>query len=207
MQEIVPGEIVPDGQELHDPTFILSSYPTEFLNALNYSGVPPHQLTLKSGATVILLRNLDVKNGLCNGTKLTFLSMKSQYLMLVTKVEEGTNYNNDPTSTADKVIAIPRIEFNVTETQLPFHMKRRQFPVKLAFAITVNKSQGQSLKRVGIYLPRPLFSHGQLYVAVGRSGIPNETYFYIEDYENEQGYDNKTQQYFTKNVVWKEVLN
>ena len=129
--------------------------------------------------------------------------MKSPYLMLVSKIQ--TDAGGGP----DQRIAIPRIDFNVTETQLPFHMKRRQFPIKLAFAITINKSQGQSLKRVGIYLPRPLFSHGQLYVAIGRSGLPNETYFYIEDDDegHEQGYDKDAKQFFTKNVVWKEVLN
>jgi ATP-dependent DNA helicase PIF1 len=187
--------------------------PTEFLNTLNYSGVPPHQLTLKQGATIILLRNLDLKNGLCNGTKLIFVSMRGNYLMLVRKADNSSatiktdhhlHQNNNSNSTFDNaLIAIPRIDFNVTETQLPFHMKRRQFPVKLAFAITINKSQGQSLKRVGIYLPRPLFSHGQLYVAIGRSGIPKETFFYIEDYDNEQGYDTNTKEYFTKNVVWR----
>jgi hypothetical protein len=189
----------------HDPTFLMNSFPTEFLNTLNYSGVPPHALTLKAGATIMLLRNLDVKNGLCNGTKLTFVSMKNQYLMLVTKTDEiiGGSHNN----TMENIITIPRIDFNVTETQLPIHLKRRQFPVKLAFAMTVNKSQGQSLKRVGIYLPKPLFSHGQLYVAIGRSGIPKETYFYIEECENEQGYDAEAKQYFTKNIVWKEVLS
>lgn len=207
----LPANVAAEDGWLHDPAFLMTSFPVEFLNTLNYSGVPPHTLTLKHGAALMLLRNLDVKNGLCNGTKLTFLSMKNQYLMLVEKVDKVITANDDDepqhsSNSSNNIIAIPRIDFNVTETQLPFHMKRRQFPVKLAFAMTVNKSQGQSLKRVGIYLPRPLFSHGQLYVAIGRSGIPRETYFYIEDFENEQGYDTQTKQYYTKNVVWNEVL-
>jgi hypothetical protein len=127
--------------------------------------------------------------------------MKSNFLMIVQKI-------NDPNNNAagNTTILIPRIDFIVTDTQLPFHLKRRQFPIKLAFAITINKSQGQSLKRVGVYLPRPLFSHGQLYVAIGRSGLPKETYFFIENYENEQGYDNDVQKYYTKNIVWREIL-
>ena len=184
-----------------DNQFFIDAFPTEHLNTLSYSGVPPHEIVLKPGVAIILLRNLDVKNGLCNGTKLIFLQMKSNFLMIVQKI-------NDPNNNAagNTTILIPRIDFIVTDTQLPFHLKRRQFPIKLAFAITINKSQGQSLKRVGVYLPRPLFSHGQLYVAIGRSGLPKETYFFIENYENEQGYDNDVQKYYTKNIVWREIL-
>ena len=39
-----------------------------------------------------------------------------------------------------------------------------------AFAMTINKAQGQTLQRVGIYLDTPCFSHGQLYVAASRVG-------------------------------------
>ena len=51
---------------------------------------------------------------------------------------------------------------------LPFMLSRKQFPVRISFAITINKSHGQTIPNVGIYLPRHVFSHGQLYVVLSR---------------------------------------
>ena len=57
-----------------------------------------------------------------------------------------------------------------TDNTQPFGLKRRQFPIKLAFAMRINESQGQTFDRVGIYLPQSCFSHGWLYVAMSRVG-------------------------------------
>jgi len=51
------------------------------------------------------------------------------------------------------------------EDVYPFIFKRRQFPIKLAFAVTINKSQGHTFDRVGVDLRKDVFNHGQLYVA------------------------------------------
>lgn len=57
--------------------------------------------------------------------------------------------------------------------ELGFVLRRRQFPLTLAFALTINKAQGQSVKWVGLDLRIPCFSHGQLYVALSRSTSPH----------------------------------
>ena len=74
------------------------------------------------------------------------------------------------------------------EGTLPFILRRRQFPIRLAFAMTINKAQAQSLKHLGLYLPSPVFSHGQLYVALSRSGIPANTKIFLNEVTNKQGY-------------------
>jgi len=49
-------------------------------------------------------------------------------------------------------VPIPRIMMPSEKDDLPFVMKARQFPLQVAFAVTINKSQGQALDRVGVYL-------------------------------------------------------
>jgi len=66
-------------------------------------------------------------------------------------------------------IFIPRIPMSPSEDiTLPFKFKLKQFPIRLSFAMTINKAQGQTIPNVGIYLPDPVFSQGQLYVALSR---------------------------------------
>ena len=46
-----------------------SVYPTEYLNSVTLSGLPPHKLSIKLGAVIMLLRNMDTSRGHCNGTR------------------------------------------------------------------------------------------------------------------------------------------
>jgi len=75
-----------------------------------------------------------------------------------------------------KRVFIPRLLLSPSDDiSLPFKFKRKQFPVKLSFAMTINKSQGHTIPNVRIYLPEPVFSHGQLYVGLSRGVSRNAT--------------------------------
>ncbi|XP_024636431.1 ATP-dependent DNA helicase PIF1 [Medicago truncatula] len=147
----IDGDVVDD---IHTP---------EFLNTFVASGLPNHRLQLKVGASVMLLRNMDQSLGLCNGTRLIITKMGK--FVLEGRVISGSNIG-------EKVF-IPRLSLTPSDNRIPFKFKRRQFPISVSFAMTINKSEGQSLEHVGVYLPSPIFSYGQLYVAISQGWFKN----------------------------------
>ena len=68
-------------------------------------------------------------------------------------------------------VFIPLFAVTTKDCHLPFTLIRRQFPIKPSYAMTINKSQGQTLTEVGIYLPQSVFTHGQLYEYVAMSRV------------------------------------
>ena len=101
------------------------TYPTEFLNSLTLSGLPPHEMELKVGCPVILLRNLRAGpgNGLRNGTRMIVINLGHR----VIEVEIASGVNKG------KCVLIPRITLIPSDTQFPFTLKRRQFPIRPSF--------------------------------------------------------------------------
>ncbi|XP_050063110.1 ATP-dependent DNA helicase PIF1-like [Aphis gossypii] len=118
------------------------NYPPEFLNSLDLPGLPPHNLQLKVGSVVIMLRNINQPR-LCNGTRLAIKKLLNN--VIEATILKGKYKGED--------VLIPRIP--MIPTDVPFEFKRLQFPVRLAFAMTINKSQGQSLSVCGINLENP----------------------------------------------------
>jgi hypothetical protein len=113
-----------------------NNYPQDILNSITPNGLPLHELRIKINCPLILLRNLDPRRGLCNGTRLVVRAVDKH--ILDTKIVNGTH--------AGVRVFIPRILLSPSvDMSLPFKFKRKQIPVHLSFVMTINKKQGQTL--------------------------------------------------------------
>lgn len=148
----------------------------------------------------MLLSNLNPSTGRCNGSQI--LLTKIGHWILTGILTTGRH--------AGTPVAIPRTTVMYRNATLPFVLPRHAFPVKRAFAMTINKSQGQSLRRVGLLLSKPCFSHGQLYVAFSRCGYPpsgeDGVRVVVRDVQDQQGAFSGLPGIYTRNVVEKEAL-
>ena len=161
-------------------------YSPEFLNITETSGIPSHELNLKKFGIIMLLRNLNPLKGHVNGTKYVINNLLPHVIDAISI--SGTNVGQR--------IFIPRIDMQAKDHTLPFLLIRKHFPIRHGYAITANKSQGQTLDYVGLYINREFFSHGQAYTACSRVGNEKNIKILYKE-ENE---------YHIKNPVIKEVL-
>ena len=137
----------------------------------------------------MLLRNTDQSSGLCNGTRLIITQLGKR--VVEGEIISGCN--------SGQRVLVPRMLLTPSDLKLPFKFQRRQFPLVVCFAMKINKSQGQSLSHVGLYLSKPVFCHGQMYVAFFR--VKSRSGLKILIHDNENNSRNSM-----KNVVYKEVF-
>ncbi|KAF8109299.1 LOW QUALITY PROTEIN: hypothetical protein N665_0098s0027 [Sinapis alba] len=166
-----------------------SHYPQEYLNSLEFPGIPNHRLCLKVGYPVMMMHNFNQDQGLCNGTRMMVTRLGN--IIVEAEIMTGTYVREH--------VLIPRIQLSPTDTIHPFTFRRRQFPIRLCYAMAIIKSQGQSLNQVALYLPRPVFTHGRLYVAMSRVTTPTGLKILDETSDN-NGEDGVT------NIVYKEIF-
>ncbi|XP_076946714.1 uncharacterized protein LOC143618348 [Bidens hawaiensis] len=166
-----------------------SLYSPDVLNGLKIPGLPHHKLAIKVGVPVMLLRNINQKEGFCNGTRLKVVSLGKHVIEV--EVIAGSNLGTRT--------LIHRIALTPSDKRIPFKFQRRQFPIAVCFAMTINKSQGQSLSRVGLFFKQPVFSHGQLYVALSR--VKSRDGIKLVIFDKDGNLTNRT-----SNVVYKEVF-
>jgi ATP-dependent exoDNAse (exonuclease V) alpha subunit len=163
------------------------NYPVEYLNEINCSGMPLAKLEVKIGCPIMILRNLDAAHGVCNGSRGILRRFRNRVL----EVELLTGDH------AGERVFIPRISNLPTEDQVSFKFTRRQFPVRVCFTMTINKSQGQTVKNVGLDLRTPVFTHGQFYVGISRvTSVWNIKAIWEENVREAK----------SKNIVYREVL-
>src|SRR6185312_12181128 len=168
-----------------------NNYPLDFLNSITPNGLPPHELKIKN-CPIILLSNIDPHNGLCNGTRLVVKGFADNAIDC--EIVNGQHAGNR--------IFIPRIPMSPSEDiTLPFKFKQKQFPIRLSFAMTINKAQGQTIPNVGIYLPDPVFSHGQLYVTLSRGVLRQTTWLLAKPNKDADPTGRRT-----KNIVFRDVV-
>jgi hypothetical protein len=174
--------------------------PLDFLEREVQEGCPLHDLKLCVGAPVVVLRNLNVANGLCNGTILTVTDIQERIIL-------GIDQNKDEH-------IIPRIKFQIKSVS-DCVVYRVQFPLALATSLTISKAQGKTLPQkaadgrpphsVFIDLTRPVKLHGSLYVCTSRVRCCSDLTIVLSD-EQYAKFIAAGGGFELRNIVYPEVL-
>jgi ATP-dependent exoDNAse (exonuclease V) alpha subunit len=159
----------------------------EFLSNIKESALPPHEIRLKVGAPIIAMRN--IAKGVSNGTRLvvTYIDPNLTHIKARVLSERGGLENE---------VFIARLRLTVNMGG--YLLERTQLPIRLAYVMTIHKSQGLTLKKVGLYLNASVFAHGQLYVGISRCGDPDNLFVY--------GQLDSEGRLWTNNIVYREIL-
>ncbi|CAD5232933.1 unnamed protein product [Bursaphelenchus xylophilus] len=139
---------------------------------VNDGNMPPGELKLKVGVDVVLRKNLSVRTGFSNGTRMRVVALNND-LIECQKIDSNGNLGQTA------LIARSRFDYRPPkQSKAGIRFTRYQFPLQLAFAMSINRAQGQTLNVVGLYLDDPVFSHGQTYVALSRTRRAADIHIY-----------------------------
>ncbi len=179
--------IVSDDSEEQKSTEL--KYPQELLNSIEAgSSLPDHEIKLKKGFVVLFLRNTRLNRGHVNGTRYVVMNMTKNLLFL--QAVSGTAKGNP----------LVLLWMNCIPGMYDFAIpgfRRRQFLIRVCFAMTIKKAQGQLVPfKPGIDISSSCFAHGQLYVALSRATHPGHVFICLDNSKRK-----------TNNVVYPEVLS
>ena len=125
----------------------------------------PIELYLKVGAQVLFIKN-DKEKRWVNGTLGTIVSFsKEEPTIIVVRTEKGEEVNVEQEIWSNVIYSYNEKEQKIEEQEIGVY---QQYPLKLAWAITIHKSQGLTFNNVNIDLTGGVFAGGQTYVALSR---------------------------------------
>ena len=182
-------------KDIDDPHGILQRMISEsVLERFQRPGVPNHRLVLKKDDICMVMRNLNKREGIAKNTRVKIVHISLYIIRVCTLHPTNPKYYN-----------IPRIRFTVT---LPYgrsiKMERRQFPLRLAYSMTYNKSQGQEFDKVCVDIRKHPFTHGHLYVALSRIRIASNLRLFTNPQSNSNT-DEFPEPPIVTNVVYKQL--
>ena len=185
--------------DIDDPYgYVASMITPSVMERYDVTGVPSHVLELKVDDICMVMRNIDRKEGLVKNLRVKIVFLGPQAIRVCTLNPVGRRYYN-----------IPRIRFSI---KLPYgrsvKMERRQFPLRLAYSITFNKSQGQEFQLVLADIRNNPFTHGHLYVALSRIRIAKNIRLFTNrpsDNEKESDEDKLAAVPIVTNVVYEKL--
>ena len=116
----------------------------------------PDSLTLKIGARVILRRNINITSGWVNGTLAVVVSMHSNCIVVQKLTNSAHRY------------PVPRFRQKIEIQGASYNIMRQQFPLQLAYGVTVHRIQGCTIQKAIVCLNNKFFESGHAYVALSR---------------------------------------